>query len=835
MKLFRPLCSDPRSRRGSLPRALIVATVAMASTVLVGPGAATASASPLPDQSPAAKTTAAHTSAAPTSSGSSGALAAPAPSGSLVIESGSCGGKLTFGKVSTCASIVDARVDTWTFTSTVESDTVFATLTDGPGESVTGRVTDRNGASVCFLGPYLNECRLGGAGTYTVTVSLYYGRGSNSYLLSVESMRAPSECANLPESFFSFASDGRSGVLPAGLAAYCYKFDQPTGTVLHLADPSKEPPGVAGYIRDAQYQPLCLVGDTRQCTLSQPGPYRLFLTEPYGNEAEYTLKMPRISNAMGCPTVPLAPFGDPGRAVGTGNLMGTEDVDCQTLTTAAPGAVVVRLDWLRGPWSVGWTMYDAAGQRVCEGYWSDRYCALPAAGTYAILVESRNYDATKVTYQVAAFALNRNDGCAPATGTHWDQPALLVHQTSPVQANCQPFHGEAGERVIAYTAATEYNDVVAWLVDATGAVLCAEWSSEQDGCVLPATGTYRVISYLRSWYTGSEDLTYKMQVRRLSNPVGCPTVTPGSYGAAPAGALGGIRCRTLEIPAAGIYRVKAAGADNYRVYARVYDSAGLRTCGDLHCPLPAAGTYTLVLGEGATSQVFDNDFQYAVALLPWTPSNCPTVPDTGWQDAPHRGEFLAAGQYNCLELASPAGARVIGLLPGDATGAGRPSAVVVDATGAFVCDWSWGLYSCGLTGTAPFFAVLDAHNGYPTGSYALAFARMDGPPACPVLPRDAMGATVTTGPDHFAMCFSIPADQHAARETFTWRRTSGTGDARMSVFSEAGYEYCGPTGYHVERTITCSLPAGPVTVMLETDAVDATYQLTHRDASTPAP
>ncbi|HET8657544.1 MAG TPA: hypothetical protein VFM55_00930 [Micromonosporaceae bacterium] len=810
-----------------------MAAVAMASTVLIGPGAATASASPLPAQPSVAQATTVQTSTSQTTSRPSGALVAPDRIGSLVTESSNCGGKLTFGKVAACASIVDARVDTWTFTSTVDSDTLLARLDDGPGDSVTGRVVDRNGAAVCFLGPYLDECRLGAAGTYTVTVSLYFPQGSNSYTLSVESMRAPSECANLPENFFSFASDGRSGVLPAGLAAYCYKFEQPTGTVLHLADPAAEPADVQGYIRDAQYQPLCPVRYTTRCTLSQPGPYWLFLTEMYGNEAEYTLKMPRISNAFGCPSVPLAPFGDPGRAVGTGNLVGTEDVDCHTLTTAAPGAVVVRLDW-RGAWDVWWTLYDAAGEPICDGYSSARHCALPAAGTYAVLVQSRSYESTRTTYQVATVALDRNDGCAPATSTNWDQPALLVHQTSPVQANCQPFQGEAGERVIAYTAPVEYNDAAAWLVDATGAVLCAEWS-EQDGCVLPATGTYRVISYLRSWYADSTDLTYRMQVRRLSNPAGCPTITPGSYGAAPAGALGGIRCRILDVPAAGTYRIKAVGADNYRKWAQVYDTAGLRVCGDIYCELPAAGRYTLVLDGGTTSVVIDNDFQYAVALLPWTPSSCPVVSDTGWQDAPHRGEFLAAGQLNCLELASPAGARVIELLPGDATGAGVPSVVVVDATGAFVCDWGWGSYPCELTGTAPFRAVLDARDGYPTGPYALAFARVDGPPACPVLPRDATGATVTTGPDRFAVCFSIPADQHAARETFTWRRTSGTGDARMSVFSEEGYRYCGPTGYHVERTITCSLPAGPVTVLLETDAVDATYQLTHRDASAPAP
>jgi hypothetical protein len=115
-----------------------------------------------------------------------------------------------------------------------------------------------------------------------------------------------------------------------------------------------------------------------------------------------------------------------------------------------------------------------------------------------------------------------------------------------------------------------------------------------------------------------------------------------------------------------------------------------------------------------------------------------------------------------------------------------------------------------------------------------AFARVDGPPNCPVLPQGTTGATVTTGADRFAACFSIPADRHGARETFTYRRTSGTGDASLSVFDASGIRYCGPSPQSVERTFTCSLPAGPVTVILEADGVGATYQLTHRDASTPA-
>lgn len=851
MRTTLPIYGKNRSGKGLLRLALVAAVVAAMSGALIGPGAATAAPSPGPSQSttatasPSASPTASPSPAptVPSAEKSSGSTLSTdtAPTKSTATTrstdstrttgSGGCGGKLALGKVESCGSITGEEEHLWTVTTTVDSDTLLARLKGVSGDGVGARVTDRNGDAVCYLGFYLSECQLGAAGTYTVTVALWYGTGEAAYTLSAESTRTPSECDNLPENFFSFASAGRTGTLPAGLAAWCYKFDQPTGAVLHLADPGGG--DVRGTILDARYQPVCPVGDTTECTLGEPGPYRLFLQEFYGNESSYTLKMPRISHAVGCPTLPLAAFGDPGTAVGTGTLVERNEVTCHALSTTAADAVVVRFNQYANQY-LWWRLYDADGHQVCDEWSSARSCALPAAGSYTLLVQNQSDWGDPLPYQVAVAALGSNAGCAAATGTNWDQPTLLVHQTSAVQTNCQPFQGEAGDRVMVYRTPVAYNELNSWLVDEHGTELCTEWS-EEDGCALPSSGTFRVISYLSYWDADSTDLTYKMQVRRLSDAVGCPTITPGAYNAAPAGALGGIRCRTLDIPAAGSYRVKAVTANNYRQYGTVYDTTGHKLCTDVGCQVPEAGKYTLVLGGSGPDSVIDEDYQYAVALLPWAPSNCAPVSDTGWQDAPHRGEFTAAGQYDCLQLASPAGSRMVELLPGDATGAGSPEVTVVDATGAYICDSSWGLrqYHCQLTGEAPFFAVLNSRSGAPTGAYSLAFARTDGPPACPVLPNDAAGATVATGADRFAVCFSIPADERAAKESFTWKRTAGTGDARMSVFDATGIRYCGPTGYAVERTITCSLPAGSVTVILETDAVDATYQLTHRDPNAP--
>jgi hypothetical protein len=273
-------------------------------------------------------------------------------------------------------------------------------------------------------------------------------------------------------------------------------------------------------------------------------------------------------------------------------------------------------------------------------------------------------------------------------------------------------------------------------------------------------------------------------------------------------------------------------AYNYRQYATIYDGAGLRVCRWESCQFPAAGRYTLVLNGPEVNRVIDNDHRYTVSLLPAAPSNCAAASDAGHSGVPFRDSFEAPGEVDCVELPSPAGARIARWAPGDATGAARPEITIVDATGEYLCDYnSLYQYSCELTGTAPFYAVLVSPQHTTGGAYSVAFSRVDGPPACPELPRGDTGATFSTGPEGFVACFTIPAGQHGPRESFTWQRTAGSGDASLSVFNEAGIRYCGPTPQSVGRTVTCHLPAGPVTVFLEADGVEATYQLAHREPS----
>jgi hypothetical protein len=803
MTVGRSAWSRLSTRRGRL-LAVILAAVA-ASTFASVPAVA----APRP-QAPAAVEVAAPPSAKPA------VVTQPA------VRVDMCGGALPFGQIAVCSSITGTEQHVYTLTVTQASDILATQLTRGSGELPASMITGPDGGVACRPVGQASTCELGAAGTYTITVFLNFG-GTGNYTLAVESMRTPSACTTLPSSFFSWASPGLTATLAAGAAAHCYQFNQPAGAVLYIADPlAAEPTDVRGEIRDAQYQSVCPVQSTNVCALSQPGPYRLFMTETFGAEANYALRMPRLSNSVGCPKLKLAKFGDPAPdGIGTGATANSSDAACHKLTDVGPGPVVVRIN----PATVGldWTLYDDAGQEVCNNSTALLSCDLPQKVDYTLVVV--NGESTgRVAYQVAVTALYRSAGCAFPTGTSWDLPTLSVHPNTAVSTHCQPFFGRAGDRIVHYGAPVVFNDLRKWLVDQNGATVCSTSTPGQDGCVLPATGIYRLVSFLNQWDPAA-DPTYKLQIRRLSDPSGCPVVRPGTYGAAPVSPLGTNRCRILDIAAAGSYRVKAVDANNVTVSGQVYDAAGLRKSCSSICDFTTPGRYTFIAGSRLIEEV-----RFALALLPAGPSTeagCVPVSDAGLTEAAHRGQFTSAGQINCLQVVSSPRAVIVQLLPGEPTGAGRPVVNIVNGGGISVCDANaLRRRSCAVNSSGVAFVILVAPEGTPSGPYAMAFARVDGPPACQNLPSGADGATVATTADRFSACLSIPTDGHAAQEVFSYQRTSGTGNAIISVFNAAGTRICGPTAPAADRTVTCNLPAGPVTVILEADAADATYRLT---------
>jgi hypothetical protein len=532
--------------------------------------------------------------------------------------------------------------------------------------------------------------------------------------------------------------------------------------------------------------------------------------ELYGNAATYTLRMARISDSVGCPALKAVPFGDPGSATGTGSLAGQNDVACHKLRAPAAGGEDIRLSNAAQIW---WTVYDDAGAQVCDKFSSAWSCNLAAAGNYTII--TGNQDWNPATYQISATTLYRSAGCSTVKSLAWNQDAAVLTSTSSVQVNCQQFTGVAGQQVVVYSDPSVFQT----LVDSTGHALCLDYSDE-TGCTLPADGTYRAVTYLDNFVPDSTNpsVSYKVQVRSLTAPKGCPVVTPGAFNAPPAGADGPIRCRILRIPGAGTWEARAFDAQNYQTYAAVYDVTGHRICDDSsYCTYPSAADYTMVLDGQTRSTVVDNDFPYVTSLLPLQPAGCPTLSQELYQTS-----FTDPGQYLCVQLPEPTGASVVDLVPGDQT---YPFTYVMDSAGNYLCDSTYQLWqtSCVLSGTAPYFAVLSEQSGNAPGPVLARFVRVDGPPSCPALD----GSTLTMTDTQYVACRSIPADEHSGVESFTWHQTSGTGGASLSVFAADGTRYCGPSGTWSDRTVTCYLPDGPVTVILDASSADATYEISH--------
>jgi hypothetical protein len=740
---------------------------------------------------------------------------------STASAAGCGGGVAQLGKIYTCSSITEYREDVFTVTTTVDDDVLFGTLTETANndvyDNVQASVYDADGNYLCYYGSYPSACTLGAAGTYTVVVALYSGQGDMAYTLSVQSQRTPSSCRTLGNAFFSFASAGRGAELPKGSAGDCYTFDQPAGSVfqMHRTEASQGS-DVRGQILDVNNEPICGVQDVHVCAPSMPGPYRLWMHESNGNAATYVLRMSRLTDSRGCPVLRPTAFGDPGDDAGTGTLPAWESLACHKLRIPVAGGVTVRIFEDQSLW---WSLYDDAGREICNKYESLRTCWVPAAGAHTLVTRHMGPE-DRIDYRIAVAALYRPAGCTTGTSLNWNQPAAVLHQTSPVQTNCQQFRGKAGQRVTTYASPTRFNYVIPTLVDSTGRAFCAVDYTE-TGCLLPADGTYRVVSYLQQWDSESTDETYKAQVRSLTVPVGCPVVEPGAFNEPTAGAYGPIRCRIVRADTAGAYRIRAYDDENYRTYAAVFDATGHRICDDSgYCALPTAGDYTVVLNGQSTDKVIDNDFSYALSVLPEKATGCPPL-----SQELYRAAFTQPGEFRCVELPQSAGQRVVELVP---AGTKYPDTQIYDATGEYICDSSYALWqtSCELTGTGPWVAVLSQEEGVVPGPVAARFMRVDGPPSCPAF--DA--ADLSTGGDGFTVCRSIAADAHTAREAFNWKRTSGTGSAYLSVFDANGVRRCGPTGTFEERTVTCTLPAGPLMVVINAAEAEATYQLTRQAA-----
>ena len=679
------------------------------------------------------------------------------------------------------------------------------------GDSAQAKVVDAS----CSLGSYHGECVIGEPGVHTVDVYLYSGTGEASYAIGVESRDQPASCTTLDPATFSITGPLRDGTLPRGSAGDCYRFAGTPG--MRLAVEATGAPAteggaadVRGWIQNPAGESICPIQfGSGTCSVTEDGPHTLFLADQYGGAVTYRLRLVRADAPIGCPALRPAGFGElADDQVGSGEVE-AGGFDCYTVTAPA-GLTRVRTS---DGGQLNWELSNAGGT-VCSEW--DGPCDLAAAGTYTLWI--RNTDWETRSYRATLINLATDRGCAPATGTGWDQPTITVLPSSPLQALCQPFTAETGERIIAYSTGGH-----SWITDATGADICADQAyDELDGCALPGTGPYRVVTL--------PEREVRQQIRRLSAPSGCQVVTPGTYGTAPAGALSANRCRLLDVPTAGRHLIRAVDDENYETYAQIYDADAKKVCSGGLCDFPAAGRYPMIIG-GSTGV---EESAYATVFAAPGAAGCTRAGDQGIANGAVSGSFTVAGETDCLELTATAGTPIGVLLPPRATGAARPEWTLVNGAGENLCE-----NGCTLDGPAPYRLLLNAPDDSTAGDYAVVVQRSDRMDGCPVLPQGKIGATVgvTTAfsASRFATCYSIPAGQHATSEIIGFAPVTGhDGWAAAVVRDSAGKQVCGSARYASAQLYRCALEAGKAyTLVLSASATDFQYRL-HREDASPA-
>ncbi|MEU8237369.1 hypothetical protein AB0C07_03900 [Actinoplanes missouriensis] len=724
-----------------------------------------------------------------------------------------CGGELTLGSPVTCASISGTQKHTYTVRTTVDGERLLTNFDSG-GSSAQARLNLPDGES-CFLGPYSGGCVVPDAGVHTIDVYLYYGEGTASYGIGVESWQNPSSCVTVD----SFAVNGPviTGELPRGAAGDCYRIDGEAGMRLTVetthtaASGSTHSPDVRGWMEGPDGEQICPIQfGGGNCVLERDGAYRVFLADEYGGAVGYTFRLVRTDVVTGCDVLEEAAFGTPSAGQVASGSIPSYEYRCYAVSlTAGLKYVQVHNGGL-----INWELTGPDGA-FCGKYITEyEPCQVPADGVYTLWLRHPDWSYEPTPFSASIVGLDSSEGCATATGTAWDQPTDVITPGSPVDLWCRPFTAAAGERVRAYVS----GGGLSWITDGTGARICDGQDSDQDGCVLPGSGPYRVMGEA----DGDDEI--RVQVRSLSAPVGCPVITPGAYGGAPAGAHGGVRCRSLTVPAAGRHLVRVVDDENNESWAQIYDAAGDRFCSaGYFCDFTKAGSYTLVYGSAADGS------PYTTVFLAPNGSGCVPVTDQGVAGGSFRGSFTVAGETDCLELSSPAGATISVIRPARSNSV---ESTLINGAGEDLCS----SYSCKLTGPAPYRVLLSAPEGAKPGDYAVVVQRRDHYTGCGTLPLTAIGTntgvTSAFSADKFVSCYAIPAAQHATKELLSFAPVAGSGAATLSVVDADGKQVCGSSLAVSAQLLHCDLAAGKAyTAVLTAMAANVQYRLIRRDAS----
>ena len=726
-------------------------------------------------------------------------------------DDGSCGGPLAFGAVVACPEVAGGATDVYTVTTTVDGERLAGRVSGGT-RAVSARLTQSDGTTICTFYQFAlqPDCVVPKAGTHQLTVvTTASSRPVSQYLVSVDSRTHPSFCVALPAAAFALGSPGRDDTMRTGSVGSCYEFDQPTGANVRIVATSPGGiPELSGEVQNAAGKAICQTAASRTCVLSGAGPYRLFVAnELTGGTNSFHLATARMSEPHGCAELPVAPFGGPGARFGS-LTVARDAMACLTFAAVAGPYVVAT-----GEDRLYWLLLDASGNELtCARSDLGELCSIPKDGRYTVVVHGPRAPHESGDFRAALYPLAGTDGCSPTVATN---TPVTVSMTSRMQVDCHVIDADPGDRVTVRSAAG------GWITNASGARLCGFGQAE---CVLSGAGPYRILS-AGTWDDRTGSGSYDFRARLLGDASGCPGVAPGRYGDDPAGATSTNPCRLLTVPGPGRYLVELVDAKNNRGKGTVSDATGTRICDTGWCTFPAAGRYRLtVTGTAAHATVFLPE-----AGGPAT--GCEPASDAA-TGAGHTFLF-DAGQYDCLDLPTPAGAGL--LLFTQAGPVPTPAIVSIqDSAGKPTCDVHELLdQTCVLRGTAPFRAVIGGPDGVAERRIdSFTFVRSGGAPACPALTAGTFAAPAATNAtfdhDHLLRCFNVPAS-HAAAEIVSVEPFA-IGRARVSVFGESGRRACRSDAEDGHFAL-CRLEPGAATIFVEASSPYDRVAVARRDAT----
>ncbi|MFC8127107.1 Tat pathway signal protein [Streptomyces sp. NPDC057302] len=531
-----------------------------------------------------------------------------------------------------------------------------------------------------------------------------------------------------------------------------------------------------------------------------------------------------------CAPLALAPFGDPGTALGKATVA-PDATTCYTFTTTEAGLHLVSLDDSSNEAHTAVHSGDTPVDCYDTEYRDAGWCDLAASTTYTLKISNNGWDDADTAVTVVPLGSNR--GCAPKTGTDWDQPTPTRTSVSPAEVDCQPFDAEPGDRIRLTDATKVYGQAISWITDATGARICPRFpEDDEDSCVLPGKGPYRALSRVTSVENGFP-AEYAVTARRLNDPQGCPSAPVRLYGPLSAQDLTTTPCFTVTTEKAGKYRLDSVDKDGETGPVRVHDRSGKTLCRNTEqpCRLPSAGAYTAYLDNPSP---FHDTAHGLIVLDRASDSGCVKS-----EMGTHKGEFSTAGQYDCLNLPAPKDSRIAALTP--LSSSGTDAAVeVLDSEGTEQCDAEkLAAGDCALTGPAPYRALVHADGSPRTGPYTVAVHRTDAANDCPVLPAgsfttDGAKATFSTGNGVFSRCLTIPADTHTSTEALQLVATSGDVPAKFSVLDSTGKRVCDSYATTNGWTLCALTPGKAHTVLVTGRDQTADYTLTRRDVTSTA-